>query len=155
MNLSSEELYALLVPLSEMRLLVPRSCVAEVIPWQLPNQLDNVPQWCLGSVSWNDQTVPVISFEHMCGKSAPISALRTRIVICVAITGQLKGRYFGLVAQGFPQLMRLGPDVVKTDPNQSAFDRQPVLCRVTLINEHPFIPDFERLEKMISENVAY
>jgi chemosensory pili system protein ChpC len=129
--------------------------VAEVIPWQSPDQLENVPQWCLGSIPWNDHKVPVISFEGLCGKSSPISALRTRIVICVAISGRLRNSYFGLISQGFPQLMRLGPDVVKTDPNQSAFDRHPVLCRVTLINEHPFIPDFERIERMISEEVSY
>lgn len=151
MNAPSDELYSLLVPLHEMRLLVPRSCVAEVMPWQSHARVEDAPQWYLGSIHWNDQAVPVVSFEAMCGKSAPISALRTRIIICVAISGKLKGHYFGIVTQGFPQLMRLGPDVVKADPNQSALDRQPVLCRVRLINEHPYIPDFDRLEQLISE----
>jgi chemosensory pili system protein ChpC len=151
MNAVTDELYSLLVPLGEGRLLVPRACIAEVVTWQQPEQVDNAPQWYLGTIHWNNRVVPVISFEAACGSSIPIPGGRTRIIICVAISDKLSSGYFGMVTQGFPQLVRLGPDIVKPDPNQPFFDRQPVLCQVRMINEVPMIPDFERLEQMISE----
>ena len=153
MNAVSDELYSLLVPLGDERLLVPRACVAEVVTWQQPERVDNAPQWYLGNLTWNNRVVPVVSFEAACGELIPIPGGRTRIIICVAISGKLTSGYFGIVTQGFPQLVRLGPDIVKADPNQPFFDRQPVLCQVRMINEVPLIPDFERLEAMISEEM--
>jgi chemosensory pili system protein ChpC len=153
MNAVTDELYSLLVPLADERLLVPRACVAEVVTWQQPERVDNAPQWYLGNLTWNNRVVPVVSFEAARGKLIPIPGGRTRIIICVAISGKLTSAYFGIVTQGFPQLVRLGPDIVKPDPTQPFFDRQPVLCQVRMINEVPLIPDFERLEEMISEEM--
>ena len=39
MTAAAEELYCLLVPLADERLLVPRSCVTEVINYQAPTPL--------------------------------------------------------------------------------------------------------------------
>jgi len=49
----SEELYGLLVPLAEERLIVPRVTVAEVVVWQEPEKVDGVPPWHLGMIQWN------------------------------------------------------------------------------------------------------
>jgi chemosensory pili system protein ChpC len=153
MSAVADELYSLLVPLAEERLLVPRATVAEVVTWQEPERVDNAPQWYLGNLRWNSRVVPVMSFEAACGHNIPIPGGRTRIVICVGITGKLTSGYFGIVTQGFPQLVRLSQDIIKPDPNQPYFDRQPVLAQVRLINETPWVPDFERLEQMLSEEM--
>lgn len=151
MSINPEELFSLLVPLADERLIVPRACIAEVVTWQQPEHVVNAPLWYLGTIQWNGRIVPVISFEATCGKAIPPAGGRTRIVICTALTGKLTSGCFGIVTQGFPQLVRLSPDVVKSDPNQPFFDRQPILCQVRMINEAPLIPDFEKLEQMISE----
>ena len=151
MAVNSDELFSLLVPLAEDRLIVPRACIAEVVTWQEPERVVNAPMWYLGTIHWNGRIVPVISFEAACGKAIPIAGGRTRIVICTGLTGKLTSGYFGIVTQGFPQLVRLSPDIVKPDPTQPFFDRQPILCQVRMINEAPLIPDFEKLEHIISE----
>jgi chemosensory pili system protein ChpC len=153
MSAVADELYSLLVPLAEERLIVPRALVAEVVTWQEPERVDNAPQWYLGNLRWNGRVVPVVSFETACGQSTPTPGGRTRIVICVGITGKLTSGYFGIVTQGFPQLVRLSQDIIKPDPNQPYFDRQPVLAQVRLINETPWVPDLERLEQMLSEEM--
>ena len=150
-SFSSDELYSLLVPLADDRLIVPRAAVAEVITWQTPEKMEGVPQWYLGTVQWNGRPVPVISFEAVCGQTMPPPAGRTRIVIFVGIFGHLTGGYFGVVTQGFPQLVRCNPDVLKPDHSRSFAERSPILCQVRMVNESPFIPDFERLEELISE----
>jgi chemosensory pili system protein ChpC len=158
MNDGAKELYSLLVPLTQERLIVPRACVAEVVTWQQPEKIVGAPPWFLGTISWNGRTVPVISFEAACGNDLPKPGNRTRIVIFVAISGQQGGQlasgYFGLLTQGFPQLVRVSNDVVKPDPSRT-FDRgQPVLCQVRFLNEAPLIPDFARLEQMIAQPLA-
>ena len=76
---------------------------------------------------------------------------RTRIVIFVALSNQIPGGYFGVITQGFPQLVRVNADVVKHDPSRNFPERGPILCQVRMLNESPLIPDFECLEQMISE----
>jgi chemosensory pili system protein ChpC len=147
----AHELYSLLIPLGQERLIVPRACVAEVITWQAPEAMEGTPAWYLGTIQWSGRQVPVISFEAACGNSFPPPGTRTRIVIFVALGTHLTGGYFGLITQGFPQLVRVNPDVVKSDPSRSFSDHGPVLCQVRMLNESPLIPDFEWLERMISE----
>jgi chemosensory pili system protein ChpC len=150
-DFSSDELYSLLVPLADDRLIVPRAAVAEVITWQAPEKMEGAPQWYVGTVQWNGRPVPVISFEALCGQAIPQPGGRTRIVIFVAIFDHLTTGYFGVITQGFPQLVRCNPDVLKPDHSRSFPEHSPVLCQVRMVNESPFIPDFERLEQLISE----
>jgi chemosensory pili system protein ChpC len=145
------ELYSLLVPLAHERLIVPRACVAEVITWQAPEKMEGAPPWHLGTIHWSGRPVPVISFEAVCGHTPPPPGTRTRIVIFVGLSNQIPAGYFGVVTQGFPQLVRVNPDVVKADPSRTFPDHGPVLCQVRMLNESPLIPDFEHLERMISE----
>jgi chemosensory pili system protein ChpC len=105
----------------------------------------------LGNVQWNGRPVPVISFEAMCGQTAPSPGSRTRIAIIVAIGEQLTGGYFGIATQGFPQLVRANADVVKPELNHSFSDRGPIACRVRMLNESPLIPDLHRVEEMIGQ----
>ena len=150
MSADAEELYSLLVPLAEDRLIVPRACVAEVVRFSQPSKEDGAHFWMLGNVNWNGRTLPVVSFEGALGKAVPPATGRTRIVVFLATTGQLKTGYFGVLTQGFPQLVRVNRDVLKLDSTDSWGDSAPVLCRVKMINEFPLIPDLERLESMIA-----
>jgi chemosensory pili system protein ChpC len=149
-----DELYSLLVPLAGERLIVPRACVAEVIGYQTPAEMTNAPPWYVGLVSWSGRNVPVVSFEGAFGQPLPSISTRTRIVIFHAAGGQVKAGYFGMLTQGFPQLVRVNADVVRPDPSRSFAERSPVICQVRMVNETPLIPDLERLEQMIAEETS-
>ena len=110
------ELYGLLVPLADDRLLVPRACVAEVTGFQQPQEMPGAPPWYLGVVPWNGRTIPVISFEGTGGGRIPITGGRTRIVVFVCLGNRLPAGHFGIVTQGFPQLVRVSADVVQPEP---------------------------------------
>ena len=150
----AEEFYGLLVPLADERLIVPRSCVAEVVAWQEPTPMEGAPSWYVGTVGWSGRTVPVISFEGTLGRSIPTPSGRTRIVVLHCLGTQLASGAFGILTQGFPQLVRLNPDVVKPDPTRSFPDRSPVLCALRMVNETPLVPDLEYLENMIAEETS-
>lgn len=145
------EVYSLLIPLTEGRLIIPRACVAEVIGLQTPAQMVGAPPWYLGTVAWAGRQVPLVSFEGACGHLiAPVSA-RARVVILHCIGTRLEGGCFGVVSQGFPQLVRVSSDVVRPDGTRSFPDRSPVICQIRMVNETPWVPDLERLEDMIAE----
>jgi chemosensory pili system protein ChpC len=147
---AGEELYCLLVPVTDDRLLLPRSCITEVINYQAPVPMDGAPPWYLGTIAWGGRRVPLVSFEALCGRPLPRTSGRTRIVVMQAITAQTAG-HFAVVTQGFPQLVRLSPDVIHVDDSRTFPERVPVVAQVRMVNEYPLIPDFERLEEMVAE----
>jgi chemosensory pili system protein ChpC len=149
-----EELYSLLVPLVGERLIVPRACVAEVIGYQPPAQMTNAPPWYVGLVGWSGKSVPVVSFEGALGLPLPSISGRTRVVVFHAPGGKIQSGYFGMLTQGFPQLVRINADVIRPDPSRSFGERSPVICQVRMVNETPLIPDLARLEEMIAEETS-
>lgn len=149
MSTDNEELYSLLVPLAEDRLIVPRACVAEVVRFSRPEQADGSKEWMLGTVNWNGRPLPVVSFEGTIGKELPAPTGRTRIVVFHASTGQIRIGYFGMLTQGFPQLVRVNRAVLKLDATSGWPEGAPVLCRARMINEYPLVPHLEKLEMMI------
>jgi len=146
----ANELYSLLIPLAEDRLIVPRACVAEVVRFSSPEQEAGAYDWMLGNVSWNGRALPVVSFEGALGKDVPAITGRTRIVVFYASTGKLKTGYFGVLTQGFPQLVRVNKDVLQLHTTEGWPQDAPVLCRVKMINEFPLIPNLEKLEAMLA-----
>ena len=147
------ELYSLLVPLEDDRLIVSRTCVAEGVRFTKPEREAGAHKWMLGTVNWNGRELPIASFEGALGKEVPATSGRTRIVVFYAISGQLKSGYFGLLTQGFPQLVRVNKEVLQLDATEGWLESAPVLCRVKMINEYPLIPDLERLEGMLAEEL--
>jgi chemosensory pili system protein ChpC len=146
-----QEIYSLLVPLAEGRLIVPRACVAEVVGFQVPSEMTGAPPWYIGTVLWNGKQVPLVSFEGACGQSIPASSGRTRVVVFHCLGTRLEGGNFAIVSQGFPQLVRVSSDVVRPDNSRVFPERAPVICQVRMVNETPLVPDLDRLEQMIAE----
>ena len=153
MSSESEELYSLLIPLDGERLIVPRACVAEVVRFAAPEQEAGAHEWMMGKVNWNGRELPVVAFEGALGKDKPVPTGRTRIVVFYASTGQLKTGFFGVLTQGFPQLVRVNKDVLQLHTTEGWPQGAPVLCRVKMINEYPLIPDLEKLEAMLAREL--
>lgn len=148
------EIYCLLVPLVDERLIIPRSCVAEVISYQAPAEMTGAPPWYLGVVNWNGRHVPLVSFEGCCGENIPPATSRSRVVILHAVSPKVETGYFALISQGFPQLVRAGRELLKPDVSRSFPERSPILCQIRLLNEAPLVPDLVRLEGMVAEETT-
>jgi chemosensory pili system protein ChpC len=146
-----QEIYSLLIPLADGRLIVPRACVAEVVGFQVPSEMTGAPPWYIGTVPWSGKAVPLVSFEGACGQNIPPASGRTRVVVFHCLGTRLDGGNFAVVSQGFPQLVRVSSDVVRPDNSRVFPERAPVICQVRMVNETPLVPDLERLEEMIAE----
>ena len=153
MSAEPKELYSLLIPLKSERLLVPRMCVAEVIAFAdaARNRDDAAPDWYVGAIEWNNRRLPVVSFDGQRGEDRKSKRTRTRVVVFHAITQELKGGYYGILTQGFPQLVRVNGDVLGFDSEHPVPEGFPALCRARMIHEYPLVPDLERIERMLAE----
>jgi chemosensory pili system protein ChpA (sensor histidine kinase/response regulator) len=153
-SVQPNELLSLLIPLQRERLLVPRVCVTEVIAFaelRYPREGEGLPEWYLGCMDWNTRRVPIVSFEIMSGKTIKKRAGQTRIVVFHALSDRLLSGYYGIIAQGLPQLVGVNPDILSADLEKPWAEELPVLCRTRMINERPLILDMELLEEMLIE----
>lgn len=154
MSARDTEVYSLIVPLAGSRLLVPRTCVADLMPYQLPAQVPGAPPWYLGTTSWNGREIPLISFEGMCGEELPPMSSRARVVVFHALLGRLDCEAFGLLVQAFPQLVRMSAEMLQPDPLYVRPARAPVLCRVHMLRDGVQIPDLEQMEAWIADETS-
>ncbi len=145
------EIYSLLIPLVDGRLIIPRSCVAEVVGFQAPSEMAGAPPWYIGTLPWSGRHVPLVSFEGTCGQSIPPASGRSRIVVFHCIGTRVEAGFFGIVSQGFPQLVRVSSDVVRPDNSRVFSERSPIICQIRMVNETPWVPDLERLEDLIAD----
>ena len=154
MSEAAGEIYSLLVPLATGRLLVPRACVAEIIGYQVPAAMVGAPPWYLGLVSWNSRQVPLVCFEGLCGQAIPAAHARSRLVVLHALGERIEAGAYAIVSQGFPQLVRVSPEVIRPDSSYAVPESDPVVCRVRMLNETPWIPDLERIEVMVADETS-
>jgi len=149
-----EELYSLLVPLHQGRLIVPRTCIAEVVRYMPPEHRPDSPGWFRGFVTWNNRQVPVIRVEDLCGLEAAPPGGRTRLAIFNCLSESLDAGVFGVLTEGFPQLVRVNRDVLAIHDENSWPEDGPIICQIRMINEYPLIPDLEKLEVLIQDCLA-
>jgi chemosensory pili system protein ChpC len=151
---AAEELYSLLVPLHQHRLIVPRVCVAEVVRYSPGEVGASGAGWLRGSLKWNDRRIPLISFEELAGLPVADVGGRTRVAIFNSLTGQLPDQAFAVLTEGFPQLVRVNRDVMEPDSRHAWPEDGPIISQIRMINEYPLIPDLERVESMIAAELA-
>ncbi len=149
MPLSGEELYSLLIPLREERLIIPRSCVAEVVRY-VPGPRAAADDSALrDSLIWRDRKVPVLSYEALLGARLPMVGGRTRVVVMNPLSVADGCPPYGILAQGFPQMVRVNSEVVLPDDTYHPAEGVPVICRISMLSEQALIPDLEMLEERL------
>lgn len=156
MAIVSEELYSLLVPLQGERIIVPRACVAEVVRYNPDSSApaDSAqPDWQHGTLTWREQDVPVVCLEALLGLPLPNVGGRSRVVVFNPLTGVEQCPHYGVLAQGFPQMVRINSEVVQLDESYTAPADVPIICQILMLNEHALIPDLEALEARINAAV--
>lgn len=154
MAIIADELYSLLIPLESNRLVVPRSCVAEVVRYSVPGSENEDDGWLRGTVKWNNQQIPVISFESLCGDKGPAPGRRTRVVVFNPLSGSADCPNYGIMAEGFPQMVKINREVVVLDHEYKIPNQAPVICQISMLKEHALIPDLEAIEARLSSELA-
>ena len=114
-TIAANELATLLLPVHEKQLVLPNVTVAEIIPYAEPVAEEDVPAWYMGSFSWRNISVPLVSFEAINAEAFTSQSDSMRIAVVNGVVDSEKLPFCGIVTQGVPRLMRLMPDEVATD----------------------------------------
>lgn len=139
---------SLLVPMQQKNLLVPNVSIAEVVPRSELDQADNAPPWHLGHLHWRGERVPVISFEVANSQVRGQDARDARIAVFNAVSNQAKSRFFGMLIQGIPRMVKLGEADVRED-SQASMAQAEKMAVITQLGKAS-IPDLDYLESLVA-----
>lgn len=149
----STELFALLVPVNKQRLLFPRTAVREIVRFMKPTELPNAPNWLRGNINWQGKSIPLVSFEGLCGYPIPEDSSRTRIAVLTAMDERVPYRSYAIYVQGFPQLIGVKETDLKVDAEARFPADSPIISQLSLFNDKPQIPNLEYIENQIIANL--
>lgn len=143
------ELPVYTIPLQNSTLLVPGATIAEIIPYEPLQRLEEAAVWFLGLLSWRGVQVPVISFEMLTQQRVSfslVSVASASLVVCRGIVGLRKVPYYAVVAQALPDLIRVTSEQLIATGEEAA---KTELMRVLLKGESASIPNLAHMEREI------
>ena len=146
---SEVELSTYVVPLQKSSILIPGEMVAEIIPYEPLQRMQDSPDWYLGFLGWRGVQVPVASFEMLTIEKASfslVSVSSASLVVLQALGNRDDFSYFAIVAQAAPQLTAISEF-------QLFESEEPVekteLAKARLAADNVSIPDFDYIESEI------
>ncbi len=148
----ANEVRSVLIPLSDRQLLLPNAVVAEVMGYQPPVPVEDVPDWFLGHMVWRGIMIPVVSFEALLGKPAVTPGPRGRIAIMNSLNHHPRYSHFGVVVQAIPSLVRVSADNVSPVATPDDEAAEGVIRQAVELDMSPaYIPDLDGIEQRLNE----
>jgi len=144
----NDSVRSLWVPLRDVNMLLPSVSVAEVSNYQLPGEVPDTPGWLLGTITWRDLTVPVISLEVMRGHKAPANLVYSRILIINSIRPDSPIRFYAVVTAGLPRLFRFDESTIQ---GVETSKHEILQCCVTVNSDTAVIPDLDYIQGRLEQ----
>ena len=147
------EIRGVMVPVTEGRVLLPNATVAEVISYTQPEAVAGAPPWLLGRLAWRGWRLPLVSFPMLTGRLEDESRTNARVAVLKAIGGTTGMPFIALLAQGFPRLTTITPEILIPTSDEvphAAGGRAEVLVR----DDRAIIPDLDVVEGMVAQALA-
>lgn len=139
------EIRCVLVPVGNLRLLLPNATIAEVVTQSPPEPVPNAPDWLLGRISWRGWRVPLVSFTQLAGTDASESESSVRVAVLKALGGNPALPFIAVLTQGFPRLVTLNAELII--PTHDGSPLPPgVRAQVLVRDDVAMIPDLEWIE---------
>lgn len=136
------ELFCILLPLTNGKLILPRGVVEEVRSLGKLQTLPGMPPWLIGNVRWNGGSIPLVAIEPLLGQQLRERSRRSRMVIVRTPAGTLEPNVMAIYAQGFPYILRVTPELLQAGDEE---DGDEMLTRIKLGLEQPVVPDLPAL----------
>ncbi|MDR2012960.1 MAG: chemotaxis protein CheW [Rhodanobacter sp.] len=147
------EVRCVMIPVTSGYVLLPNTSVADVLGYMKPDPIPNAPNWLLGRLHWRGWRLPMISFPVLSGRLNEEDRAHARIVVLKALGGNTAMPFFILMAQGFPRLTTITPDLLVpvTDPHPRAAG---VRAEVQIRDDYAVIPDLDAIEALVTKALA-
>ncbi|GLQ49581.1 chemotaxis protein CheW [Dyella flava] len=144
------EIRCVLVPVGNLRLLLPNATVAEVITLTTPEPVAGAPEWLLGRISWRGWRVPLVSFTKLAGAEEGDTELSMRVAVLKALGGNAEQPFVAVLTQGFPRLTTLNAELIIPTHDGKPLPRG-VKAQVLVRDDVAMIPDLEGIESEVYE----
>jgi chemosensory pili system protein ChpC len=152
-DITSREIRGLMIPVTGTKVLLPNATVAEVITYSAPEKIPNAPAWLLGRLSWRGWRLPLFSFSMLSGGSGAETVSNAKVAVLKALSGNAKMPFVAMLAQGFPRLTTITPDLLIPTGDES--ELQPgVHAKVLVRDDHAVIPNLDQIELLVAEALA-
>jgi chemosensory pili system protein ChpC len=139
------EIRCVLVPVGDLRLLLPNATVAEVITHTTPEPVADAPAWLLGRIAWRGWRVPLVSFTHLADAGEGDAELSVRVAVLKALGGNPRLPFIAVLTQGFPRLTTLNAELIIPTHDGSPLPAG-VRAQVLVRDDVAMIPDLEWIE---------
>ena len=160
----SDILPCLLLPLATQKIVLPTSAVAEIIVYEKPVSVIDVPPWLLGMLVWRGIHIPLVSLEKMehflsWNKKTEEKAAEDISLYSIAILNRIDKKisqkagephqypFFSILLKGAPKLYRIAKDSIKLVAKSDADKR--LLLEARVQNDTVFVPDLSYLWEII------
>lgn len=137
---------SLLVPVQNKSLLVPNVVIAEVVSAQQVQSASDTPPWCIGWVEWRGERLPVLSFEIANSQVKGRDSHESRLAIINSVNAGAKRRFFALLVQGIPRMIKLSDAEIRED-SQAVKGQAEQMAVITQLGK-AVIPDMDYLETL-------
>lgn len=143
-----ETVHCLLLPLHKEIIVLPNAAVAEIIPYDTHEPVNEAPEWFLGRLNWRERRMPLISFESASGGEPGKVSTSCRIAILNTLNGSTQLPYIAILTQGLPSLQIVRPNTIQY-ADKSSHQRQSIKAYVNIGGTMTMIPDIDDLENRI------
>ncbi|WP_257287140.1 chemotaxis protein CheW [Endozoicomonas sp. SESOKO2] len=149
-RIKSRCLNSRLIPMQQKPLLLPVSCIADVVDYSRPSGGSETSPWLLGEIDWRGQALPLISFERINGGRFAEFSATARIAVMHSITGNEQLPFYGMVIQGIPQALDLTAGELQPAIEANNSKGSAETSRVIIRGIPAAIPDLEKVEQQLS-----
>ncbi|HID45294.1 MAG TPA: chemotaxis protein CheW [Chromatiaceae bacterium] len=145
------DLQGLLIPQRKMPLLLPSAAVIEILGYREVTESESDASWLLGSFSWRNLVLPLVSMERVLGVEREGKRGRKRIIVVHVFSDRLKMPFIGIEATGMPRLVNLNEDTLSLAEGEPWPVDWPISDRVKVQDTEALIPDLDRLGALLEK----
>ena len=160
MDSKATKLATIIVPVRDLRLMLPASMVAEVVSGRnikLAPASPAAPAWQLGAFQWRGWPVPLINYDSACGQSPATAAVdmdNARFVVLKKPDESSNQPFIAFLIEGAPKVVMVSPESLRETAPVNG-EASPFVARyVGYDNEQFVIPSFHAIERALNAYVA-
>jgi len=141
-------LRCLLVPLQRSQILVPSTCVAEVVPYSAPMRVAEAPPWMLGTLEWRCESISAIDLDGVLDGQVGERATKSRWAIMRGVNGEAGTDHYAVLTRGLPRLVTLERRMVV--PESVGELPLAALSQVRIGGQLAYLPALQYIESAIA-----
>ena len=162
----TELLPCLLLPVSEKNIILPSAAIAEILPFQKPSTIQDLPEWLIGILTWRGVHVPLVYLEKMnthlaWNKGAVKEEEVEHKGLYIAIINRINRNkadnqssnvnqypFLAVMLNKVPKLYRVARDNIQLVAQKHEGDFR-FMMEIKIQNEYAFVPDLTNMWKII------